>query len=177
MIISVEKAKELMDFGDWPDRKIEAKLTAVEQTIRAYTNNNFQIRTIRATCSADSTGIHGTVPGLKVGDTVELSESLYNAGLYVVDFIGNGIFTVGDDVELTPEPHVLVTKISYPADVVDCALNLLRWEMTSREKVGIQSETISRHSVTYFNMDGANSVMGYPVSLLGALKPYRKVRC
>ncbi len=29
---------------------------------------------------------------------------------------------------------------------------------------------------TYFNMDGDNSVMGYPRSLLGFLKPYMKAR-
>ena len=44
------------------------------------------------------------------------------------------------------------------------------------EAVGIQSETISRHSVTYFNMDGDNSSMGYPKSLLGFLNPYIKAR-
>lgn len=42
--------------------------------------------------------------------------------------------------------------------------------------VSIQSETISRHSVTYFNMEGDNSSMGFPKSLLGFLKPYMKAR-
>ena len=43
-------------------------------------------------------------------------------------------------------------------------------------KIGVQSETLSRHSVTYFNMDGDNSRMGDPISLLGFLKPYMKCR-
>ena len=79
--------------------------------------------------------------------------------------------------ELMDESHVLVTKIVYPADVVDCACNLLEWEAKNRQKVGIQSETLSRHSVTYFAQDAGNQVMGYPVSLLGCLKAYRKARC
>ena len=55
-------------------------------------------------------------------------------------------------------------------------VNLIKWDIDKRSKVGVQSETLSRHSVTYFNMDGDNSVMGYPKSLLGFLKPYIKAR-
>lgn len=43
MIISIEQAKALIDLADWKDEKIKMKLKAVEQTIRAYTNNNFQV--------------------------------------------------------------------------------------------------------------------------------------
>jgi len=55
-------------------------------------------------------------------------------------------------------------------------VNLFKWEQNNRDKVGVSSETISRHSVTYFNMDGENSIMGFPKSLLGFLRPYRKAR-
>lgn len=64
----------------------------------------------------------------------------------------------------------------YPMDVKMGVVNLLKWEMSNREKVGVQSESLSRHSVTYFNMDGDNSIMGYPRSLFGFLKPYMKAR-
>jgi hypothetical protein len=67
-------------------------------------------------------------------------------------------------------------KIAYPADVKMGVVNLLKWEQNNRDKVGVASETISRHSVTYFNMDEQNTAMGYPVSLLGFLKPYTKAR-
>lgn len=77
---------------------------------------------------------------------------------------------------LTDESEVLVTKVEYPADVVMGAINMLKWDLDNRKKVGIQQETISRHSVTYFNMDGGNSEMGYPKSLMGFLKPYKKAR-
>ena len=70
---------------------------------------------------------------------------------------------------LTPEGE-------YPMDVKMGVMNMLNWNLENREKVGIQSETISRHSVTYFNMDGDNSTMGYPKSLLGFLKPYKRAR-
>ena len=70
---------------------------------------------------------------------------------------------------LTPEGE-------YPADVKMGVVYMLKWDLENRDKVGIASETISRHSVTYFNMDGDNSTMGYPKSLLGFLKPYMRAR-
>lgn len=62
----------------------------------------------------------------------------------------------------------------YPADIKMGVVNLFKWEQQSRPKVskGIQSETISRHSVTYTPVDGKNTEMGFPQSLLGFLEPY-----
>lgn len=64
----------------------------------------------------------------------------------------------------------------YPSDVKHGVINLMNWELNNREKIGVASETISRHSVTYFNMDGDNTLMGYPKMLLGFLKPYKRAR-
>ena len=70
----------------------------------------------------------------------------------------------------------LTTDGEYPMDVKMGVVNLMKWELSNRDKVGVASESISRHSVTYFNMDGDNSIMGYPRSLLGFLKPYKRAR-
>ena len=70
----------------------------------------------------------------------------------------------------------LVTKVEYPANVIQGVVNLLIWDQTNKKKVGIKSETLSRHSVTYYDQDVNNQVMGYPVSLLGFLSPYMKAR-
>ena len=67
-------------------------------------------------------------------------------------------------------------EINYPADVKMGVVNLMKWELNSRDKVGIASESISRHSVTYFDMSGDNSTMGYPKALTGFLRPYMKAR-
>ena len=177
MIISVEKAKSLISFPNWTDEKIEMKLKAVEQTIRAYTNNNFQDRgcRIEAFIRAGVFLSESLIP-FDAEDTVQVSESRYNSGLFTVSAVtGDTTFTVSEDTR--DEDDVLITKVVYPADVVACAVNLMEWEVNNRAKVGVQSETLSRHSVTYFNMDGTNNVMGYPASLLGCLKPYRKARC
>ena len=176
MIISIGKAKSLIGFDDWSDEKIEMKLKAVEQTIRAYTHNNFQNRAIRTTADiVDGRFVAESSIPFDIGDTVQVSESVGNAGLFTIASVDDSSFTVVEDVK--NEIDVLVTKVEYPADVVACAVNLLEWEKNNRAKVGIQSETLSRHSVTYFNQDSGNQVMGYPASLLGCLKAYRKARC
>ena len=174
MIISVAEVKQLIDFKGWSDQKLERKLKAIEQTIRSYTNNNFQDIDCRRT--ADIVGGSFFVEALtpfEVGDTVQISESKLNKGLFTVATADDSTFTVKEAVK--DEIEVLVTKIHYPADVVDCCINLLEWEINNRAKVGVKSETLSRHSVTY--EDSASMVDGYPKSLLGCLKAYRKCRC
>ncbi|MDD6040005.1 MAG: hypothetical protein PUD63_02260 [Clostridia bacterium] len=64
----------------------------------------------------------------------------------------------------------------YPADVKMGVVNLLKWEFANRNKAGIASETISRHSVTYRSDAETNYINGYPASLMGFLKPYMKAR-
>lgn len=172
MIISVEDLKKYIQTTD-SDEVIEMKLQALELMIREYTNNNFQKRAYRRT--ADIVGglfvCEALVP-FKVGDTVQISQSDFNDGIYTIKEVDDATFTVKEDV--MDENDVLVTLVHYPTDVKLGVVNLFKWDM--EKKVGVQSETISRHSVTYFNMDSDNSKMGYPKSLLGFLKPYMKAR-
>ena len=175
MIISVEKAKDLVSFPEsWTDKRIKMKLLAVEQTIRAYTNNNFQNRGFRV--QADIAGgvfMSESLIPFAADDTVQISESQYNSGLFTVSEVNDTTFMVDEDTR--DEDDVLVTKIVYPADVVNCCVDLMEWAVNFAGKVGIKSETLSRHSVTY--EDSATMFMGYPASLLGCLKAYRKARC
>lgn len=67
-------------------------------------------------------------------------------------------------------------EAEYPFDVKMGAINMLKWDIEMREKVGVASETISRHSVTYVSVDGDNSDGGYPKAVLGFLKPYKRAR-
>ena len=177
MIISVEKAKSLIDFNGWQDEKIEMKLKAIEQTIRKYTNNNFQDRGCRVEAFIrGGVFLSDSLIPFDVGDTVQVSESRFNNKLFTVSAVTDDTTFMVDE-NTRDEDYVLVTKIVYPDDVIDCCVNLLEWEKQNRAKVGIKSETLSRHSVTYFDQDSGNQVMGYPVSLLGCLKAYRKARC
>jgi hypothetical protein len=171
MIISIEELKKYINTTD-SDEVLEMKLQALEVMVREYTNNNFQKRAYRRT--ADIVGglfvCEALVP-FKVGDTVQIC-SKYNDGLYTIETVDDATFTVKEEV--MDEDDVLVTLVHYPTDVKLGVVNMFKWDM--EKKVGVQSETISRHSVTYFNMDGDNSTMGYPKSLMGFLKPYMKAR-
>ncbi|MCI7043320.1 MAG: hypothetical protein MR992_14585 [Lachnospiraceae bacterium] len=174
MIVSVDKVMKLPEFVGQTESVIAEKLDAVELLIRAYTNNNFQNRYVRFTAVSLGNRLFGTSDFLKVGDTVQISQSKVNDGLYAITEIGDDFICVNKD--LYRYSNNLVTKVEYPADVKNGVIDLLKWEVKNRKKVGIQSETLSRHSVTYFNQDADNQVMGYPVVLLGFLKPYMKAR-
>lgn len=172
MIVSVEEAKKYVSINN-EDSVLEARLQALELLIRKYTNNNFQKRAFRSIATIKDGKLYCDTYFFKEGDTVEISESRFNEGLLVVKGMEEGNIPCEGYLD---EENILVTKVEYPADVKMGVIDMLRWELENRSKVGIQSETISRHSVTYFNMDGDNSVMGYPKSLLGFLRPYMKAR-
>ena len=177
MIMTVAELRRFIQ-TDEEDQVLEAKLQALELSIRAYTNNNFQIRAYRAVAVAMAEGnallVNTAVPFLP-GDTLQITDSdLMPDCLVTVASVSFGEIKVNED--LADESGVVITKVKYPQDVKMGVVNLMKWEMDNREKVGVASETISRHSVTYFNMDGDNSIMGYPKSLMGFLRPYMKAR-
>jgi len=165
------------EFRGVDSNTLERKLNSVEQLIRAYTNNNFQNRAVRFEARSEGSKLiaaETVSPFLKEGDTVEISQSTVNNGLYTIKSIMGDSITV--DRDLFSVDYNLVTKVEYPADVQEGVINLLQWEIENRQKVGIKQETLSRHSVTYFDQDANNQVMGYPVALLGFLAPYIKAR-
>lgn len=174
MIVSVDEVISLPEFQGMDRNVIQKKLNALEVLIREYTNNNFQNRNIRFLASSKTDRINGVSPFIRVGDTIQISESLVNDGLYVVTEISDGCILV--DKEIFEVPRNLVTKVEYPMDIQQGIINLMKWEQTNRDKVGIKSESLSRHSVTYYDQDKNNQVMGYPVSLLGFLDSYMKAR-
>lgn len=174
MIIKADDLLNIPEFEGISADVLQQKLEAVEDLIRSYTNNNFQNRYIRLNGSSDGC-LYGFHPFLKVNDTVQITESPNN-GLYVIKEIDSDNNTITLDRDLYPVDNNRVTKVEYPAAIIGGVINLLIWDVQNRDKVGIQSETLSRHSVTYFAQDDNNQVLGYPAALLGFLKPYIKAR-
>lgn len=174
MIISVEDLRQYIN-TDEGDQALEARLQALELFVRGYTNNNFQVR---GTCRiADVQSGRFTVEALnpfEVGDTLQVSRSDKNDGLYTVKEADDFMFKVNEKTR--DEIDVLVTLVEYPVDVKMGVVELMKYDLESREKAGIQSESISRHSVTYQALDANNTVHGYPVHLMGFLKHYMKAR-
>lgn len=173
MIITVEEFKRHVT-TDEEEQALEAKLSALELLVRAYTHNNFQQRAVRRMADiAGGTIIMESNP-FKAGDTVQVTSSDFNEGLYTVTKADDSTITIKEDTY--DEDDVIVTKVVYPMDVKMGVVNLMKWELERREKVGISQESISRHDVTYESMNDGNSVMGYPKMLMGFLKPYMRAR-
>ena len=169
MIISVEDVKKFITTTE-QDAVLEAKLQALEILIRKHTNNNFQDRRYRSTGEVSGNILRCANSVLfRSGDTIMVDEDLVT----ITDITGDSM-TISES--LLPKDECLITKVVYPMDVKMGVVNMLKWDLENRDKVGIQSESLSRHSVTYFNMDGDNSSLGYPKSLTGFLKPYMKAR-
>ena len=177
MILTVSELKQYITTEE-TDQVLEATLHGLDILIRAYTNNNFQIRAFRAVAvavAAENKLLFNSPVPFKVGDTLQITESDFMPGeLVTVVTVADGSVTVKED--LSDESGVVVTKVKYPMDVKIGIVNLVKWELEHRDKVGVASESISRHTVNYIDQTGANTVMGFPVSLMGFLKPYRKAR-
>ena len=166
MILTVAELRHAGMTGG--DDELEAKARAIEELVRAYTHNNFQNRGIRNIANVVGGKIvFPTTTHFKIGDTVEITNSRYNNGVYTITSYDGDTCVLSD---------VLIDEDKILYAVKNGVLGLLRWERDNADKRGIQSETISRHSVTYFNMDGENAVMGYPRSMMSFLKPYMKAR-
>lgn len=174
MLMTVGELRQYIE-TDETDACLEAKLAGIEAQIRAYTNNSFQVRGTGRI--ADVVGGLFMVEALnpfEVGDTLHISGSEKNDGLYTVKEAGDDTFRVNEKTR--DEIDLFVTLVEYPPDVKMGVVNMMTWEMEQRAKAGIQSETISRHTVNYINLDQWNSALGYPASLVQFLKPYMKAR-
>ena len=175
MLISAGDLKSrYIKFVDIDDDLITRKLSVIEHAIRKYTNNNFQNRLVRFSASVEGGVIKGTSPYLKSLDTIEISDGV-NKGLYTVISIDNGTKTIET---LYDYPEQLITKIEYPIDVIEGAIDLLDWELIKqgKENTDVASESISRHNVSYIQRTNDNSISGYPIELFNFCENYKKAR-
>ena len=174
MIISLDEAFKL------DTDATQETCDGLETMVRNLTNNNFQLTKFRIrglrlsgnTIKASS----GRVDIFKTGDTIEINGTDYNDGLYVVESVSDGVITVRGNFIAETHSGAIATKVSYPADVLTGIKKLIAYDAKMRDKAGIKSETVARWSVTYYDVTAAESSEGYPVSLLGFLDKYRKLR-
>lgn len=160
MIISLEDARKI-------DENItQNDLDAYEQMVRQITNNNFQnwrVRYLGFTITDEKTINLGTTPvGLRVGDTIQMSDSSYNDGLYTIKEISETFITcVEPNFFNGTFPTGFITKIEYPADIRYGVEGLIKWNKEMGAKMGIKSETIARMSVTYYDVNANDNSQGF----------------
>lgn len=172
MLIAVEEFRKIVK-TDIADDELRTRLAALETAIRRYTNNRFTVRGSERKIEVRGGRIVLPSSFYIIGDSVELQAEEYRDKVFNVTDMDGDVLTVDEDLRFDGE--YTMALVQYPKDVVMGAVNLLKWDISNREKVGVKSETISRWSVTYYDMD-TNALLGYPSSLLGFLKPYMKAR-
>lgn len=176
MIISLEKAQAIYPACTQED------LNGIEQAIRAETNNPFQNLQVRF-CNLrfeDETTIvvFDEVEGLRTGDTIQVSGSKWNNGLYVIESIAGNIITLNDDSRLFigNDESAFITKVEYPPDIVFGVTKLLKYDAKMSDKIGLKSKTVSRMSETYYDQNSTETVAGYPAAMMSFIDKYRKMK-
>lgn len=175
MLIKADDLKEKYPkFENIDDDLLTRKLSVIESAIRNHTNNNFQNRLFRIQTNVVGGKINWKTDYLKVGDTIQVSDGI-NKGLYTIKSVSD---TIETEEPLYDYPMQLITKIEYPIDVIDGAIDLLDWELLKegKEKTGVASESISRHNVSYVQRTNDNTINGYPIELFNFCNNYKKAR-
>ena len=156
-------------------------LDALETSVRELTNNNFQNVHIRFKeiefVGANLIVVKDPIVGLKAGDTIEVNYSHYNDGLYVVEELtGKQIKVQGKPFFVANTSGSMLTLVQYPADVKAGLKKILSYNLKMADKIGIKSESISRMSTTYYDVNASETVDGYPAAIVSFLKKYEKMR-
>ena len=170
MIITVEELKTVSELSNIPDEQLELMSEGIEDFIRQYTNNNFIVKNVTFNTPSLNSKLDTVSPLFKVGDTVLISKSKYNNGVYVINDLDGTL-----DKELFDDDNNKVTLVKYPPAIKLGVIKLLQYNAKMDSKMGIASESISRHSVSYAQ-PSSDSIGGYPSSLMSFLKPYMKAR-
>ncbi|KEH85037.1 hypothetical protein Z965_11135 [Clostridium novyi A str. BKT29909] len=182
MILYLEEAKKLLKIkDDSQDFELELKLKALETMIRNKTNNKFLDTTVRASKKLlfndgnTITGANFNDLGFRVGNTIDIDDSIQNNGVYEVLEVSETYMKVKEDIQ-EEECNCLITKVNYPSDIKLGVIKLLQYDNKMADKIGIKKETIARMSTEYFDMGNDESVEGYPAALLKFLDKYKKLR-
>ena len=170
MIITVEELKAVSELSSIPDEQLTIMCEGIEDFIRQYTNNNFIVKNVTFNAPSVNGKLETVSPLIKVGDTVLISNSKYNNGVYVLTATDGTL-----DKELFDDENNKVTLVKYPPAIKLGVIKLLQYNAKMDDKVGISSESLSRHSVSYAQ-PSSDSICGYPSSLMSFLKPFMKAR-
>ena len=175
MIITLGDARAIDDSVTQED------LDAFEVAFRSLTNNSFQNKHIRFKdiefVGENLIAVKDPIVGIRTGDTIEVNYSHYNDGLYVVEELtGKQIKVQGKPFFVANTSGSMITLVQYPADVKAGLKKILSYNLKMADKIGIKSESISRMSTTYYDVNANETVDGYPAAMVSFLKKYEKMR-
>ena len=137
MIITVEELKTVSELSSIPDEQLTVMCEGIEDFIRQYTNNNFIVKNVTFNTPSLNGKLDTVSPLFKVGDTVLISNSKYNNGVYVINDLDGTL-----DKELFDDDNNKVTLVKYPPSIKLGVVKLLQYNAKMDSKVGISSESL-----------------------------------
>ena len=188
MLMAIEELRSFLDSDiEVSDLVLTGKLSALEHKIRKYTNNSFQRRgvSIEADIRGNVFMSESLIP-FKVGDTIMVTHSDLQSDWFATVTEVTDDTTFITDGEWDEDNNITVTKVVYPLDVKIGAVDILKWMLRNeaansgdKSKKEIQSETLSRYSVTYAadaTESDIDAAFGVPKKYTAFLKGYMKAR-
>lgn len=170
MIFTAEELSAISGKLNLDSAMLDMTLSGIEDFIRGYTNNSFTVRGITIYAPSLNGKLDKVSPTFKVGDTIQITDPACNAGVYVIKDLDGTL-----DKELFDANSNKILIVKYPPAIKAGVMKLLQYSSRMDNKVGISSETLSRHSVSYAQPN-SDSIGGYPAYLMTFLTPFMRAR-
>ena len=168
MIFNNEELNTLSGTLNVPIDDLIEKVESITEVISNPKKYNFINRNITYNTPSKNGKLEMVSSMFKVDDTILISKSLYNDGIYVIKDLDGKLNKDLYDCDFNK-----ITLLKYPVSVKNGVKELLEYEYKNKSKKGIKSESLSRYSVTYSD---DNILDGYPEKLLSFLTPYKRAR-
>jgi hypothetical protein len=190
MILTTAECKTLLNITNTAkDTMIAALLPIVEDNIRKYCRNDFlhnyknryndefylcasTIAFVASSKTITDSGSGLLTAGFISGQTVHITGSKYNDGVYYVTTAVAGTLTLDSAetlVEETAGNAVTITLVTYPKSLKIIASQMVNHRLLNQTP-GVKSESIDDYSISYDDISG-----GYPPQILALLNNYRQV--
>ena len=141
MILSLEEAKNILKIKDVSqDFELELKLNALETMIRNRTNNKFLDTRVRMNGHLifndgnTITGANFEDLGFRVGNTIDIDDSIQNNGVYTITGVSETYIKVKEELQ-EEECNCLITKVVYPSDIKLGVIKLLQYDNKMADKI------------------------------------------
>ena len=121
MIITIDELKTISGLPDVPADQLSTMSEGIEDFIRRYTNNPFTVRNVTFNTPSINGKLATVSPLFKAGDTVLISNSDYNNGVYVLTDTDGTL-----DRELFDDSLNKITLVRYPPAVKVGVIKLLQ---------------------------------------------------
>ena len=171
MIFNEDELNKLSEKLKISLEELTDKVESITEIISNPKKYNFINRNITYNTPSINGKLQAVSSPFKVGDTVLISQSKYNDGIYVIKDMDGSL-----NKDLYNDDYMKITLLQYPKSVKSGVIKLLEYEYSNITKKGIKSESLGRHSVTYDNYSNDYVIDGYPSKLMSFLEPYKRAR-